>query len=562
MCSTVVFRFRAQLGIAAADPWAMRMRVLGTILFSATALSVAGTAVPAQAAEGPVFGAGAVGAVPGRYIITSNGAGVRTATMTAKQARRLAAERGVVVEQDRIMHLEGYTQHNPGWGLDRIDQRVASPLSKTYMPMDDGSAVHAYVIDTGIRITHTEFAGRASYGYDFADGDSTASDCNGHGTHVAGTIGGATYGVAKKVKLVAVRVLDCDGSGYLSDVVAGVDWVTKHAVKPAVANMSLGGGRSASVEAAVARSIKAGITYAVAAGNENANATTSSPAAVASAITVGATDSGDRRASFSNYGTILDLFAPGVDIRSSVASSDTATALYSGTSMASPHVAGAAALVLDASPTFTPAQVAGYLIGRATLNRVADRKGSPNRLLFIPGPIAAPIISASTLTMAEGKAFAQRLTTSPSRTGAWRLTAGKLPTGVTFSSAGLVSGTPTVLGSATVQVAFTDYVPNTATRTLTVTVKHTAPEITTTSLSEMVADQYNSAELTVADHRSGDWAVTGGELPDGLSLTGGDQAGTAVIEGTPTAAGDFTFTITFTDEWGGTASREYTLTVA
>src|SRR4051812_35961365 len=270
-------------------------------LLTAAAVTTAGLAVPAQAApsraaEGLVFGIDAAGAIPGQYIVTlkapSTGIGAQSigeATylkkMSAAAARRLAAEPNVeYVEQDRMTHVES-TQKNPTWGLDRIDQRAVKP-STWHTPMDDGSSVHAYVIDTGIRVTHTEFGGRASYGYDFVDDDPVASDCNGHGTHVAGTIGGAHYGVAKKVKLVAVRVLDCSGWGSLSNVIAGVDWVTAHARKPAVANMSLGSsGRSTSLEAAVQRSIDAGITYAVAAGNDDLNAGRESPAALPAAIT-------------------------------------------------------------------------------------------------------------------------------------------------------------------------------------------------------------------------------------------------------------------------------------
>ena len=210
------------------------------------------------------------------------------------------------------------------------------------------------MLDTGIRISHQEFGGRASNGYDFVDRDGVAQDCNGHGTHVAATIGGRTYGVAKDVKLVAVRVLGCGGSGSYSGIIAGIDWVTAHAHLPAVANLSLGGTTSKALDDAVNRSIAKGVTYAVAAGNENRNACRQSPADDPAAITVGATDDTDRRASFSNYGACLDIFAPGVRIKSASNRSNTATMLMSGTSMASPHVAGAAALVLGAHPGLDP----------------------------------------------------------------------------------------------------------------------------------------------------------------------------------------------------------------
>jgi subtilisin family serine protease len=532
----------------------MRMRALGTLVTTA-AMVVAGTAVPAQA-EGRVFGAGEPGVVPGRYIVTT-GAGVRVASMTSLAARRLAADSNVLVEQDRRVHVAAYTQQNPTWNLDRIDQRGTTG-SKTYTPMDDGSSVHAYVIDTGIRISHTEFGGRATYGWDFVGHDSAASDCNGHGTHVAGTIGGTTYGVAKKVNLVAVRVLDCDGEGYLSDVIDGIDWVTKYAVKPAVANMSLGGSRSTSMDAAVTRSIKSGVTYVVAAGNENANANASSPAALAAAITVGATDSADKRASFSNFGSVLDLFAPGVNIKSSVAGSDTATAYYSGTSMASPHVAGAAALVLDAAPTYTPAQVQAFLVDKATTGKVGDRKSSANRLLFVPAPATAPAVTTSKVSAQAGKAYTLQLAISPSRHGRWKLAGGTLPKGLSLTSGGKISGTPTAPGSATVTVQFADYVPNTVNKTLTVAVSATSPAFATASLADAEVGTAYQQSITTVDRRAGTWSVTAGVLPDGLQL----NSTTGALSGTPETDGTVAFTIGFTDIWGNKITRDFTIAVA
>jgi subtilisin family serine protease len=242
--------------------------------------------------------------------------------------------------------------------------------------------VTAYIIDTGIKYSHSDFGGRATFGYDAVG--SGGVDCNGHGTHVAGTVGGTAYGVAKAVKLVGVRVLNCAGSGTNAGVIAGVNWVTQNAKKPAVANMSLGGGVSTALDNAVASSITSGVTYALAAGNSTANACNSSPSRVASAITVGATTSTDAKASYSNYGTCLDIFAPGSSIKSDWYSSDTATNTISGTSMASPHVAGAAALVLAANPSFTPAQVRDNLVNSSTPNKVTSPgTGSPNRLLYV-----------------------------------------------------------------------------------------------------------------------------------------------------------------------------------
>ncbi|MGX6608026.1 S8 family serine peptidase [Micromonosporaceae bacterium Da 78-11] len=553
------------------------MRALGALLTAATTAALTGIAVPAQAAEGRVIGADAAGALPGRYIVTlkkhsggmsaldavdlgdatviKRSGSVITAGMTGKQARRLAANSAVqYVEQDRILHVEG-TQANPTWGLDRIDQRPVKAF-RTYTPTDDGNTVHAYVIDTGIRVTHTEFGGRAAYGYDFVDGDRTAADCNGHGTHVAGTIGGAHYGVAKKVRLVAVRVLGCEGEGLLSDVIDGVNWVTENAVLPAVANMSMGGGYSPALESAVQESIDAGITYAVAAGNEDENALNSSPAGLAAAITVGATDSRDRRASFSNFGGVLDLFAPGVNIKSSVSGSNTATAVYSGTSMAAPHVAGAAALVLDAFPAYTPAQVRNFLVAQATTGKVTDRVGSPNRLLFVPAPAKAPVIATAKLTATRLHAYAGKLALTANRRGSWSLAAGTLPAGLRLAANGVISGTPTTPGTRTVHVRFTDYVPNTVTRNVTVTVQNTTPVITATDLVTASSGTGYSGQLSVADARTGTWSLVAGALPDGLTL-----AATGVIAGVPSAAGTANFTVSFADPYGATATRDFVLIV-
>jgi len=298
-------------------------------------------------------------------------------------ARQLADEPEVeLVEQDQMM-TANVTQSGATWGIDRIDQR-ALPLSGTYTYNFTGAGVTAYIIDTGIRFTHTQFGGRAVSGFDAVDGGS-ADDCNGHGTHVAGTVGGSTYGVAKSVRLVAVRVLDCNGSGSTSGVVAGIDWVTgDHAAgAPAVANMSLGGGVSTALDNAVANSIADGVTYAIAAGNSNANACNFSPARVPAALTVGATTSSDARSSFSNFGTCVDIFAPGSGITSSWNTSDTATNTISGTSMATPHVTGVAALYLQQFPGSSPAAVAQGIVNNATTGVVVGAgTGSPNRLLF------------------------------------------------------------------------------------------------------------------------------------------------------------------------------------
>ena len=305
------------------------------------------------------------------------------------------------IEQDQMARIVT-TQANPTWGLDRVDQR-ARPLDNAYAYNQTGAGVDAYIIDTGIHITHTDFGGRAVAGFDAITSGGTADDGNGHGTHVAGTVGGTTYGLAKNVRLIAVRVLDNSGSGSYSAVIAGVDWVTAdHTTRPAVANMSLGGPTSTALDDAVRRSIADGVTYCIAAGNSGANASTQSPARVAEAITVGATSSTDAFASFSNYGTIVDINAPGVNITSDWGTSDTATNTISGTSMASPHAAGAAALYLEANPTALPASVAAALVANATADVITSLpSGTVNKLLYSivgtpppPGPPTAPALSS------------------------------------------------------------------------------------------------------------------------------------------------------------------------
>jgi subtilisin family serine protease len=356
--------------------------------------------------------AGAAGArgKSGRYIVVFKGSVVRPAAVSAQLARvtgskvsfvyrsalkgyaaripvsRVASLRSnpnvAYVVRDTRVHVDT-TQSGATWGLDRIDQ-ANLPLSGTYTYTNTGAGVKAYIIDTGIRYSHQDFGGRARPGFDAIVPGGPANDCNGHGTHVSGTVGGSTYGVAKGVTLIGVRVLSCAGTGLTSWVIAGVDWVTSdhQAGQPAVANMSLGGGVNAALDQAVRNSIADGVAYGVAAGNDSVDACTSSPADVAQAMTVGATSANDARASFSNVGSCVDWFAPGENITSDWWLTDTSTNTISGTSMATPHTVGVAALYLQGNPGASPAQVASGIAALTTKGIVTNAQSANNNLLF------------------------------------------------------------------------------------------------------------------------------------------------------------------------------------
>jgi subtilisin family serine protease len=391
-----------------------KVRRRGLTLLAAAAAAVtagamaAGSPAAAAPAEGQILGAGSADVVPGSYIVALKAsAAARTsvpslagkyggsvkhtyshalkgfaAHLSEAQAKRLAADPSVeYVQADTVVTITGTQANPPSWGLDRIDQRNL-PLNQSYAYPDVSQKVTAYVIDTGVLISHTTFGTRATWGTNTVDTNNT--DCNGHGTHVAGTIGGTQYGVAKTVDIVAVKVLNCSGSGTNAGVIAGVDWVTRNAAgKYAVANMSLGGGAATALDTAVTNSISSGVTYAIAAGNSNgANACNYSPARVGTAITVGSTTSTDARSSFSNVGTCVDIFAPGSSITSSW--SNGATNTISGTSMAAPHVAGAAALLKAQNPSWTPQQIRDAMVAAATRDKVTSPgTGSPNLLLYV-----------------------------------------------------------------------------------------------------------------------------------------------------------------------------------
>ncbi len=481
--------------------------VLGAITLGVVPLTTGtAAAAPAHDRPAPVLGTERAGAIDGRYIVVLEGRASRSDAAAAVDAAR---DHGATRVKRFSTALEGFsatlsdsavadlrsnpdvayleadqrvsidaTQSPATWGLDRIDQRNL-PLNNSYTYTPTGQGVTAYIIDTGVLSTHTEFGGRVTSGYTaISDGRGT-TDCNGHGTHVAGTVGGTTYGVAKSVTIRPVRVLDCTGSGSTSGVIAGVDWVTSNhaAGAPAVANMSLGGGVSTALDTAVANSIADGVTYAVAAGNENTNACNGSPSRVASALTVGSTTNTDARSSFSNYGSCLDLFAPGSNITSAWYTSTTATNTISGTSMATPHVAGVAALYLQGNPGASPSTVGNAITSTATTGVVSGAQtGSPNRLLYSPltGGGTTPPPTGGNLLANPGfesgatawSATSGVITTdagAPTRTGSWKAWLN----GYGSTTTDTLSQSVTVPAASTASLSFWLYVSSAETTTST-----------------------------------------------------------------------------------------------
>lgn len=387
---------------------AISAAVAATGIAAVTAVTAGASPAPA---EGKIYGAEAKGAVNGSYIVMMKKSihtaqsgdlaakyggkvkrnyssaidGFSATGLTTEEAKRLAADPAVdKVVQNKKFHIDATQDNPPSWGLDRIDQTDTKGDKKYNYPDSAGEGVTAYVIDTGVHISHKDFGGRASYGFNAVDGSNKAEDDNGHGTHVSGTIAGEAHGVAKKAKIVAVKVLDAQGSGTTEQVVAGIDWVTKNHKGPSVANMSLGGGADEALDAAVKKAIDSGVTFGVAAGNESSDAGQTSPARVKEAITVASSTNKDEQSDFSNFGKVVDLYAPGSDITSDWTGSDDATKTISGTSMATPHVVGAAAVYLAGHKDAKPADVEKALTDGATADKITNpSEGTPNKLLKV-----------------------------------------------------------------------------------------------------------------------------------------------------------------------------------
>jgi PKD repeat protein len=458
------------------------------------------------------------------------------ARLSPSLLRRLRASASVAyVERDLPVRLSGTQTNPPSYGLDRIDQRNL-PLNATYTYPRTGAGVDAYGFDTGVRISHQQFGGRARYGYDAVDGSLPADDCNGHGSHTAGTMGGSLVGVAKQVSIVAVRVLDCGGSGSTASIVGGIDWAIgdHQAAKPAVANISIGTqlGTSEAFDAAVRSLIADGVSTAVSAGNGagnglyQQNACGQSPARVTEALTVSSVNSSDSKPLYANIGTCVDLFAPGESIVSTWYTSDTATSSSSGTSMASPHVAGAAALYLEANPGATPAQVASAINSNATAGVVKSAgSGSPNRLLYVGfisagggGGNQAPVAGFTSSCSGLACTFTDTSTDSDGTIASrsWAFGDGGTSTATNPSHTYAAGGTYTV----TLTVTDSGGATSTTTRSVTVTAPGGDPDPATPTLASGVATTGTSAA-------AGGWKYYKVQVPAGSSSVRLDLTGPA-----------------------------------
>ncbi|MFC4335553.1 S8 family serine peptidase [Salininema proteolyticum] len=570
-------------------------RTLSVFAAAATAAAASAAFAPsASAAEGEIRGAEASDAIADSYIVvmedglstqsaenafstydasvdrtfsTINGYSV---SMSEKDAKALAADPAVdYVEANRTMRATGTQTNPPSWGLDRLDQD-SLPLDDSYTYPDSGGAgVTSYIIDTGIDIAHSDFGGRASHGYDFVDNDGDATDCNGHGTHVAGTVGSDSYGLAKSSDLVGVRVLDCGGSGTYEGVIAGIDWVTQNAVQPATANMSLGGGFSQAVNDAVSASIASGVTYAVASGNDNSDACNYSPASTPEALTTNSSTSSDGRSSFSNYGTCTDIFGPGSSITSTWLNGGTNT--ISGTSMASPHVAGAATLHLGEFPGDSPAQVESALKDNAVSGAISNPgSGSPNLLVNTNYLNGAPVeddfsvsVDPSEGQVAPGESVSATVATETTR-GADQdvtLSASGLPEGVTatFDPENVTTGGTSALTlSASADAAEGDY-------TVTVTASGSIDRSATFALRVGEGDGNTPPEASFTDDCWGFFGIcsfdgSASSDADGSIVSyewdfGDGNTGTgASTYHFYSSAGTYEVTLTVTDDQGATGS--------